>query len=183
MAVERVERLLRSVVDALEAAGLDYAVIGGNAVAAWVSSVDPAATRATKDVDLLVRRADLNRMAEALREIDLELVEVLGVFMFVDRVHPNPKLGVHLVFANEIIRPHYTHPAPDPSRSCRSLMEFRVIDLVELINMKLQAYRLIDRAHVADLIGIGLLSAEIENEIPDDLRPRLAEIRKEMENA
>jgi len=35
MAVERVEWLMRCAVQALEAAGVDYAVIGGNVVAAW----------------------------------------------------------------------------------------------------------------------------------------------------
>ena len=42
-AVEKVrERLLRAS-GALEAAGVRYAVIGGNAVAAWVATVDEAA--------------------------------------------------------------------------------------------------------------------------------------------
>src|SRR5690606_32409782 len=50
MAVERVERRLRLVAGALDAAGIPYAVIGGNAVAAWVGRVDPGATRATRDV-------------------------------------------------------------------------------------------------------------------------------------
>ena len=57
MAVNRVEELLKKVSTALEKAGIEYAVIGGNAIAAWVSTVDPDATRATRDVDILVRRA------------------------------------------------------------------------------------------------------------------------------
>lgn len=58
MAVDRVEHRLHRVTAALDAAGVPYAVIGGNAVAAWVGRVDLAATRATKDVDLLVCRDD-----------------------------------------------------------------------------------------------------------------------------
>jgi len=51
-AVERVrDRLLRSTA-ALEAAAVPYAVIGGNAVMAWVEQVDEAAVRFTQDVDL-----------------------------------------------------------------------------------------------------------------------------------
>ena len=38
---------------------LPYAVVGGNAVAAWVSRVDQAAVRNTQDVDIVLRRADL----------------------------------------------------------------------------------------------------------------------------
>ena len=49
-AVEKVrERLLRSTA-ALEQAGVAYAVIGGNAVAYWVTRVDEAAVRNTRDV-------------------------------------------------------------------------------------------------------------------------------------
>jgi hypothetical protein len=60
LAVERVrERLLRAT-SALESAGVPYAVAGGNAVAAWVATVDPSAVRNTQDVDNLLRRADLD---------------------------------------------------------------------------------------------------------------------------
>ena len=67
MAVDRVERRLRRVAAALDAASIPYALVGGNAVASWVARVDPSATRATKDVDLLVRRADLDRITKPRR--------------------------------------------------------------------------------------------------------------------
>jgi hypothetical protein len=64
-AVEKVrDRLLRAA-NTLEQAGVPYAVAGGNAVAAWVSRVDEAAVRNTRDVDILLRRSDLE---PALRE-------------------------------------------------------------------------------------------------------------------
>jgi hypothetical protein len=59
-AVERVRDRLRRATAALEAAGVPYAVAGGNAVAAWVATIDPAAVRNTQDVDILLRRADLD---------------------------------------------------------------------------------------------------------------------------
>src|SRR5204862_727292 len=65
-AVEKVrERLLRAV-RALDAAGVPYAVAGGNAVAAWVSRVDEAAVRNTRDVDSLLRRSDFEPARRAL---------------------------------------------------------------------------------------------------------------------
>ena len=65
-AVELVrERLLRATA-ALERAGIPYAVAGGNAVALWVSRVDVSAVRNTSDVDLLVRRADLDAIERTL---------------------------------------------------------------------------------------------------------------------
>ena len=53
MAVDRVEKLLLKIASTLDAKGLDYAIVGGNAVAAWVATVDDGAVRATKDVDIL----------------------------------------------------------------------------------------------------------------------------------
>src|SRR5260370_7067727 len=50
------ERLLRATA-ALNQAGVPYAVVGGNAVASWVATVDEGAIRNTRDVDLLVRRS------------------------------------------------------------------------------------------------------------------------------
>ncbi|HQU47382.1 MAG TPA: hypothetical protein PK867_31555, partial [Pirellulales bacterium] len=65
-AVERVrDRLLRAT-RALDAAGVPYAVVGGNAVAAWVAEVDSAAVRNTQDVDILLRRSDLERAIAAM---------------------------------------------------------------------------------------------------------------------
>jgi hypothetical protein len=181
-AVDRVERLLHRVTEALDAAGIDYAVIGGNAVAAWVGTVDEGAVRATKDVDLLIRRQEMTRIAEVLASLNFDPLEVLGVYMFVDRDRPSPRTGVHLVFAGEKIRAHYAHPAPDPRHSLRSKEGFRVLELVELVKMKLQAHRFIDRAHILDLHGVGLLTADIVAQLPEDLRGRLAAIFGEAEN-
>ncbi len=178
MAVDRVERLLRKVAEALNGAGIDYAIIGGNAVAAWVAKVDEAAVRTTKDVDILLRRTDLARVTEALRSCDLTPVEVLGVYMFVDRRRPNPRTGVQVVFAGECVRPDYAHPAPDPSESVVGPDDFRLIALRSLVEMKLQAHRFIDRAHVQDLLAVGLIDNEIRDALPDDLRERLKAIEE-----
>jgi hypothetical protein len=51
---------LRSVLEALDQAGVDYALVGGLAVAVW------GAPRATKDIDLLVRG---EKLAEALAAV------------------------------------------------------------------------------------------------------------------
>src|SRR5713101_3854237 len=59
------ERLLRATA-ALNQIGVPYAVVGGNAVAAWVATIDEGAIRNTRDVDLLVRRSDLPTIAAAL---------------------------------------------------------------------------------------------------------------------
>lgn len=76
MAVERVEQRLRKVTAALDAAGIRYAVIGGNAVAVWVAKADPSATRTTKNVDLLVDREDLDRITEVFTGVGADEADV-----------------------------------------------------------------------------------------------------------
>ena len=181
MAVERVEKLLGDVTRALDEAKVPYGVVGGNAVAAWVATIDDGAVRATKDVDILVRRADLSAVGEALRPIGLMPVDVLGVKMFVDREHPSPKMGVHVVVANELVRPHYTHPAPDPDETVRAATGFLVVDLAALLRMKLQSFRKIDQVHIEDMLSVELIDEELIGDLPPDLHERFEEIRGAME--
>ena len=176
MAIERVELLLKKTAVALDTAGVQYAVVGGNAVAAWVSTRDPDAVRATKDVDLLMRRESLPKATEALLRVGLVPAEVMGVHMFVDRDDPSPKRGVHVVIANEKIRPHYSHSAPDPSSAVAIAAGIRVIDLPSLIAMKLQSFRDVDRTHIRDMLAVGLIDDSVRKSLPADLGQRLVEI-------
>src|SRR5881275_2407823 len=75
------ERLLRATA-ALNQAGIPYAVVGGNAVASWVATVDEGAVRNTRDVDLLVRRSDLPAVTAALEQVGFVADELLDVVMF-----------------------------------------------------------------------------------------------------
>lgn len=177
MAVEHVERLLRNVTQALERAGIPYAVVGGNAVAAWVATIDDGAVRATKDVDILLRRDDLPRTADVLREVDLEPHEFLGIPMFLDKLKPNPKTGVRVIVANERVLGYDPYPAPDVQSSVHSPLGFKIIDLHALLIMKLQAYRDVDRVHIRDLISLGLIDERFDAQLSDELRERLNVIR------
>ena len=88
-AVEKVCERLDRAVAALKAAGIPYAVAGGNAVAAWVSRVDEAAVRNTQDVDILLRREDLERAKTALGAAGFIFRHAKSVDMFLDG--PAPK--------------------------------------------------------------------------------------------
>src|SRR5437588_6257205 len=83
-AMEKVgDRLLRSTA-ALEAAGVPYAVIGGNAVAAWVARTDESLVRITKDVDILLRRGDLPAAKAALEVAGFIYCHSAGIDVFFD---------------------------------------------------------------------------------------------------
>ncbi len=180
-AVNRVERLLKTVTAALDDAGIAYAVIGGNAVATWIATRDVGAVRATKDVDLLLRRSDLDRAETALSPHGFVRDEVLGIPVFLEAADPLPSQGVHVILANELVRDFAKHPAPDVTCAERSASGFLVLDLASLVTMKLEAYRRVDQVHIEDLLRVGLIDAALADKLPDDLRERLREIRDTME--
>ena len=164
MAVERVERWLRQVTDALNTAGIPYALVGGNAVAAWVATVDPQATRATKDVDLLVRQSDPAAITR--------LFDGLG-FRCESR-----RSGVHLIWAGQRVKPSDLMLTPDVDESQMAPEGFRIIDLAALVRMKLTSFRDIYRAHLIDMLSVGLLDSATRAGIPDALRARFAEVER-----
>jgi hypothetical protein len=179
--MDRVGRLLKTVTAALDDAGVPYAVIGGNAVATWVGRRDVGAIRATKDVDLLLRRDDLDRAEQAIKSTGMILDEVLGVPVFLDANNPLPSQGVHIIVAKEKVRETSKYVAPDVSDAERADEGFLVLDLRSLVIMKLEANRRHDQVHMEDLLRVGLIDAELARGLPDDLRERLRYIRDTME--
>ncbi|MHC4065273.1 MAG: hypothetical protein ACYSUI_12370 [Planctomycetota bacterium] len=181
MAVDRVEKRLRRVTAALDAAGIRYAVIGGNAVASWVGRVDPSATRATRDVGILIQRADLDRLTQAMDGLGFARHDLRRLVVFVDPDEPSRRAGVHLVWADEPVRPSYLHPAPSVDEAVRDPEGFWLLDLPALVRMKLTSNRDIDRAHVADLLSVGLIDEPLRTGLPRDLQERLATVERTLE--
>ena len=160
-------RLLR-VARALETASIPYAVCGGHAVAVWVSRVDPAAVRNTPDVDLLVRREDLAATQSAMAAAGFRYHN--DTFL----ANPNGTMrgGVHLIFANERVRPGEALANPDVTES-EPGGAFRVLQLRPLVGIKLTAYRDKDRMHLRDMIDVGLIDATWGDHYPPALGGRL----------
>jgi hypothetical protein len=173
MALDEVTDRLQRITRALEEAAVPYALVGGQAVALWVASKDPAAVRTTKDVDLLLRREDLPRARAAALSVDLDYFEVMGVGMFLERTDPNPRKAVHLLWAGEKVRPEY--PLPSPTIEQRQTLEpgKQVVALSGLVLMKLMSHRDQDRVHLRDLIDVGLLGRDLLKELPPELANRL----------
>jgi hypothetical protein len=167
-------RLLRATA-ALEKAGVPYAVVGGNAVADWVTRVDAAAVRFTQDVDLLIRRIDLEAVAAALAAAGFVHRHVAGVDLFLDGPNAKARDAVHVVFAGEKVRPEYVAPAPDVSESDSS-SDFRVLNLDALVRMKLTSFRDKDRTHLRDMLDVRLIDASWCQRLSPELAARLQHI-------
>jgi len=168
------ERLLRATA-ALNQAGLPHAVVGGNAVASWVATVDEGAIRNTRDVDLLVRRSDLPAITAALERVGFVRDELLDVVMFRDGPAGKRSEAVHLLFAREKTRPDHLLPAPE-IQTVQDPANFPVIGLQSLVAMKLMSNRDKDRTHLRDLIGVGLIDRSWLTNLPTELADRLKQI-------
>ncbi len=168
------ERLLRTTA-VLNQAGIPYAVVGGHAVASWVATIDEGAVRNTRDIDLLIRRADLPALTAALEQAGFVRAEVLDVTMFLDGPDAKPSASIHLLFAGEKVRAE--HPLPSPELSTiDDPAGFRVLTLEALVRMKLLSNRRKDQVHVEDLIGVGLVDRSWLAKLPPVLAERLQRI-------
>src|SRR5271154_202589 len=98
MAAEKVKERLRRSTKALDDAAVPYAVVGGNAVAEWVARIDEDAIRNTRDVDLLIRRADFAATRAVLETVGFVYHHLLDVDTFIDGPQGRPSGGVHLLF-------------------------------------------------------------------------------------
>jgi len=174
-AVAMVKERLKRAVTALETAGIPHAVAGGNAVAAWVSRIDPAAVRTTVGVDILIDRADLERATAALEAVGFVHSFTFGIHIFVDGPQGKAREAVHILFAGEPVKP--ADPVAAPDLSATDLHEgYRIVDLDQLITMKLTAFRLKDRVHLLDMIDVGLIDGQTVARLPAPLQPRLEEL-------
>jgi hypothetical protein len=173
MALDAVTDRLQRITGAFEAAGVPYALVGGQAVALWVATRDPVAVRTTKDVDILLRREDLPRARAAALSVAMDYCEVVGVGMFLENTDPNPRHAVHLIWAGEKVRPGYASPAPTIDERLALEPGKQVVSLAGLVRMKVQSNRDQDRVHLRDLIDVGLVGRELLAELSPELAARL----------
>jgi hypothetical protein len=176
--VERLYDVSVRLASVLEGAGIPYQIIGGFAVFLHVDSVDPLGARLTRDVDITVDRARLQEIVAAVEPAGFRYRHVAGVDMLVDAKEPRARSAVHLVFANEKVRPEYIDVAPGISRPERSTREYWIAPVADLVRMKLTSFRLRDKVHIQDLDSARLITQEIEEGLSEALRGRLAEVRK-----
>lgn len=174
-AVEKVKDRLRRVSQALDAADVPYAVVGGNAVQIWVAQADESVARATQDVDIVLRRADLDAAIRALEAAGFVFREGAGIAMFLDGPNAKARDAVHVVFAGEKVRPDYVESVPDIA-NYRWIQNVRLMPLEPLVRMKLTSFRDKDRVHLRDLLSVGLIDDSWLANLPRPLATRLKEL-------
>lgn len=174
-AAELVKERLERACSALSVAKVPYAVIGGNAVAAWVATIDDGAVRNTRDVDLLLREEDLERATEALASVGFVRDQVKNVIIFLDGPQGKPSQGIHILLANQKVRDDYASSTPSIDQAIE--MDGKKIVLLQaLVEMKLNSFRDKDRTHLRDMIQVGLIDQSWPSLFPKQLGDRLQEL-------
>ena len=174
--VEQLFDLAQILEKAFSAAGIEYRIVGGFAVYLYVEDAAPDAGRLTRDIDVAVRREDLERVAKAVEPFGLEHRLVAGVDMLVQSEAPSARRAVHLVFFGEKLLPAYPEQVPALGGFER-LRPFRLIPLSDLVRMKLTSFRAKDEAHLKEMDEAGLIRSDIESTLSPLLRERLAQTR------
>jgi len=173
--------LLHRIADTLTASQIPYEVIGGLAVLIHVEEVSPEQSALTRDVDLMVRRSDLEQIKEAAALSGFRFRHAAGVDMLIygDADQPT-RNAVHLVCSGEKVRPDYPAPTPQiaPQRKQVQGKEVMVIPVADLVTMKLTSFRLKDQVHVKTLDAVGLIAPAVENTLSPELRARLQRVRE-----
>jgi hypothetical protein len=168
---------LAEIVDkAFSQAGIEYRVVGGLAAYLYVEQQEPDAGRLTRDIDLAVRREDLDHIANAVKPYGLAHRRVAGIDMLVQSDSPSARRAVHLVFVGEKVRQEYPEAVPSLGAS-QSIRGIRLMPLPDLIRMKLTSFRSKDETHIKDLDEAGLITPEIEASLSSVLRERLGRSR------
>ncbi len=174
-AVEKVRDRLRRAAAALENGGVPYAVAGGNAVAAWVATIDEAAIRNTQDVDIIIRREDLPAATKAMETAGFVYRHVASIDMFLDGPDAKARDAVHVLFAGEKVRPDYVEPVPGVDNPVIE-KNVRVLPLESLVVMKLTSFRDKDRTHLRDMIDVGLIAESWCMRIRQELGAKLKQL-------
>jgi hypothetical protein len=174
--VKQLFDLAEVVEKAFSGAGLDYRVVGGLATYLYVEEALPDAGRLTRDIDIAVRRADLERIEAAVAPYGLKYRHTAGVDMLVQGENPSARRAVHMLFTGEKVKADSLEPTPELGES-RTISGVRLIPLEDLVHMKLTSFRAKDEAHIRDLDEAGLITREIEANLSLVLRERLLQAR------
>ena len=175
--VEKLFDRMKRLHAALSSVGIPYRVIGGMAVFVQVSERDPGKARLTRDVDIAVNRSDVKRIADAAETFGFHYPHVAGVDMLLDNQEPRASSGIHMVFADEKVRPEYIESVPGFSEVTRTTEGILIAPVADLLRMKLTSFRLKDKVHIQDMDSVGLITPEVEQTLSEVFRARLAEVR------
>ncbi len=163
----------------LESAGVPHELVGGLAVFLHVENADATHSSLTRDIDIMIKRADLARVVAVAESHGFRFRHSEGVDMLLYGDTTSARNAVHLLFAGEKVKDSQleAHPGIRPVRTALHGQEFWVIPVVDLVRMKLSSNRDKDRVHVRGMDAAGLISDAVEQALSAEHLARLRHIR------
>ena len=161
-------------------AGVPYELVGGVGVLAHILERDQSRSFVTRDIDMLIRREDLGRLIAVAEAAGYQTRKIVGGYMVL-RPGQSPGEAVHIIFAGE--RSKSTQPEPHPAVAPVVMrffdLQVPVAPLADLVRMKLTSFRAKDQPHLELLDEAGLITESLEAQLPELLRERLAQARRQ----
>jgi hypothetical protein len=171
-----VQQRLDRTATALENAAIPYAFCGSNATAAWIASVDTSAVRQARNVELVIRRSELEVAELCLRDWGFVRSIVGAEVRFLDGIDGKWRDAIKITFGCEpVAGKSKTSIAPSPEDS-DILGDKHVLRLNSLVEFQLARFRLDDVVDLRDLIDVGLVDRTWLNELSSELASRLQEL-------
>ena len=143
--------------------------------AAWVAQADPGAVRNTPDVGIPINGADFERVETCREGVGFVHARVGGIDGFLDGPDGSVRSAVHIVYAGERVSPQDAVPTSDAAETQR-IENKQMLELEELVRMKLVANRDKDCAHLRDMLDHGLIDASWLDRLPPALAERLKQL-------
>jgi hypothetical protein len=170
---------LEKIVAALRDAGVDFEIVGGVAVNAHIFLRHRSRSFVTRDIDVLICRADLERAAKAAEPLGYRPKKIMGGYTL---IRPGQELAeaIHLLFVGEKSKSTQAVPHPElhPEEKDFLGIAVPVAPLRDLLQMQLSSLRPKDMVHIEILDEAGLISPDLEADLPLTLRERLREARQ-----
>ena len=164
----------------LEQAGVPHELVGGLAVFLHVENADSTHSSLTRDIDVMIWRADLPRVVAIAEEHGFRFRHSAGIDMLLFGDTTSARNTVHFLYAGEKVKATQleSHPGIDPVRAGLHGQDFWVIPVLDLVRMKLSSYRDKDRVHVRGMDAAGLITREVESRLSEQLIARLRNVRE-----
>jgi hypothetical protein len=172
--------VLHRITGLLDETAIPHEVVGGLAVLIHVEEADPSQSMLTRDVDLMIQRADLEAVKRIAAAADFWFRHVAGLDTLLYGESDSARNAVHLLFAVEKVRPNQATPNPEigPQRKTFLGKGVCVVPLADLLRMKLSSFRLKDQVHVQVMDASGLITPAVASSLPQELQERLEQVRQ-----
>lgn len=172
---------LELIIKALRDAGVTFEFVGGVAVNVniWPPRFPPFVTR---DIDLLIRREDLDRVVKAGESLGYRSKKIVGGYTLFQ-----PKEffeeSVRLLFVGEFSKSTQPFPHPELHPEEKSFLDITipVAPLKDVLRMTMTSFRPIDIVYLEFLDEAGLITPTLEAQLPPTLAERLKDARRQIE--